>query len=234
MNRSLFLKFAVLTLLSAVAVTGCKKTPKNVTPIYGARTSVAGVGNPTDPTLPQTGTTTPPTRTPPNLEPGGGLPPTTPIRPETFNPPPSNPPTTFTPTTPEGGFRSADLGEFEGMLMDREALRSSTVYFDYDKSIVKATEVGKLQEAVKALKANPKLKLLVEGHCDERGTEEYNRALGERRALSVRAQLIKSGIAPTRVRTLSYGEDKPAELGHTEAAWAKNRRSELVLLKPKN
>lgn len=232
MNRSIFLKFAVLTLLSVVAVTGCKKTPKNVTPIPGARTSVGGGVGTVDPLTP---TTPPPTpQTPTTLEPGGGLPPTTPIRPETFNPPPSNPPTTFTPTTPEGGFRSADIGEFEGMLTDREALRGSTVHFDYDKSIVKATEVVKLQEAVKALKANPKLKLLVEGHCDERGTEEYNRALGERRALSVRAQLIKSGIAPTRVRTLSYGEDKPAELGHTEAAWAKNRRSDLVLLKPKN
>ena len=234
MNRSLFLKFAVLTLLSAVAVTGCKKTPKNVTPIYGAKTNVDSRSNSTDPTLPQTGTT-PPTRTSPNLEPGGGLPSTTPIRPETLNPATSNPPpTTFTPTNPEGGFRSADLGEFDGMLTDREALRGSTVHFDYDKSVVKATEVVKLQEAVKALKANPNFKLLVEGHCDERGTEEYNRALGERRALSVRAQLIKSGIAPTRLRTLSYGEDKPSELGHTEAAWAKNRRSELVLLKPKN
>ncbi len=231
MNRSLFLKFAVLTLLSAVAITGCKKTPKNVTPIYGAKTNVDGRGGPTDPTFPQTPTNP---RTPPTIGPGGDLPPTTPIRPETFNPPTSNPPTNFTPTNPEGGFRSAELGEFEGMLTDREALRGSTVHFDYDKSIVKATEVVKLQEAVKALKSNPNFKLLVEGHCDERGTEEYNRALGERRALSVRAQLIKSGIAPTRLRTLSYGEDKPAELGHTEAAWAKNRRSELVLLKPKN
>ncbi|MEY4199866.1 MAG: hypothetical protein RLZZ265_1606 [Verrucomicrobiota bacterium] len=231
MNRSLFLKFAVLTLLSAVAITGCKKTPKNVTPIYGAKTNVDGRGGPTDPTFPQTPTNP---RTPPTIGPGGDLPPTTPIRPETFNPPTSNPPTNFTPTNPEGGFRSAELGEFEGMLTDREALRGSTVHFDYDKSVVKATEVVKLQEAVKALKANPNFKLLVEGHCDERGTEEYNRALGERRALSVRAQLIKSGIAPTRLRTLSYGEDKPAELGHTEAAWAKNRRSELVLLKPKN
>ena len=231
MNRSLFLKFVVLTLLSAVAITGCKKAPKNVTPIYGAKTNVDGRGGPTDPTFPQTPTNP---RTPPTIGPGGDLPPTTPIRPETFNPPTSNPPTNFTPTNPEGGFRSAELGEFEGMLTDREALRGSTVHFDYDKSVVKATEVVKLQEAVKALKANPNFKLLVEGHCDERGTEEYNRALGERRALSVRAQLIKSGIAPTRLRTLSYGEDKPAELGHTEAAWAKNRRSELVLLKPKN
>lgn len=237
MNRSLFLKFALLTLLSAVAVTGCKKTPKNVTPIPGARTSVGGGAGPVDPPTPQTPTPPPTTpRTPTTLEPGGGLPPTIPIRPVDPTLPPVTPQNpTFPPNTTDSSFRAPDLGEFEGMLMDREALRGSTVHFDYDKSIVKATEVVKLQEAVKALKANPKLKLLVEGHCDERGTEEYNRALGERRALSVRAFLINNGkISPTRLRTLSYGEDKPAELGHTEAAWAKNRRSDLVLLKPKN
>ncbi len=231
MKRSLFLKLSALTLLLAVAATGCKKTPKNVTPIYGAKTSVDERGN--APTLPQTPTNP---RTPTTLDVGNPLTPLTPVRPIDNNPPSigNTPPPNFNPTSPEGGFRSADLGEFEGMLTDREALRGSTVHFDYDKSIVKATEVVKLQEAARALKSNPNYKLLIEGHCDERGTEEYNRALGERRALSVRAQLIKSGIAPTRLRTLSYGEDKPAELGHTEAAWAKNRRSDLVLLKPKN
>lgn len=231
MKRSFFLKLSALTLLLAVAATGCKKTPKNVTPIYGAKTNVGGVGGPTDPTLPPNSTNP---RTPTSLDGGNPLNPLTPVRPIENVPPTGTPPTNFNPTSPEGGFRSADLGEFEGMLTDREALRGSTVHFDYDKSVVRATEVVKLQDAVKALKSNPNFKLLLEGHCDERGTEEYNRALGERRALAVRAQLIKSGIAPTRLRTLSYGEDKPAELGHTEAAWAKNRRSDLVLLKPKN
>ncbi|MFA6544978.1 MAG: OmpA family protein, partial [Limisphaerales bacterium] len=108
------------------------------------------------------------------------------------------------------------------------------VHFEYDRAIVKASEVGKLKPVIAALKASPQNMLLIEGHCDERGTEEYNRSLGERRAQAVRTHLVKGGISPDRLRTLSYGEDKPAELGHTEAAWAKNRRGELVLLKPRN
>jgi peptidoglycan-associated lipoprotein len=120
-------------------------------------------------------------------------------------------------------------------LADRAAFAANTIHFDYDKAIVKASEVGKLQPVIAALKASPQNKLLIEGHCDERGTEEYNRALGERRALAIRAHLIKAGkLAPDRIITQSFGEDKPIALGHDEAAWAKNRRGELVLLKPKN
>ena len=73
----------------------------------------------------------------------------------------------------------------------------------------------------------------MDGHCDERGTEEYNRSLGERRALAVREHLIRLGIAPERVRTLSWGEDRPVDTGHNEEAWQKNRRAEFILLKPK-
>jgi peptidoglycan-associated lipoprotein len=81
--------------------------------------------------------------------------------------------------------------------------------------------------------APPSVALLVEGHCDERGTEEYNRALGERRALAVREQLAMAGADVSRVVTRSYGEDRPADPGRTEAAYAKNRRGEFVVLTPK-
>ena len=84
------------------------------------------------------------------------------------------------------------------------------------------------------LKGAPTDALLVEGHCDERGTEEYNRSLGERRALALREYLINSGIASDRIITRSYGEDRPAVQGHDETAWSKNRRGEFILLKPKN
>jgi len=70
----------------------------------------------------------------------------------------------------------------------------------------------------------------VEGHCDERGTEEYNRALGERRALSIRDVLVQQGISPTRITTESWGEDRPATEGETESAFTENRRGEFVLL----
>ena len=107
------------------------------------------------------------------------------------------------------------------------------MHYDYDKSIVKATEVVKLQEAIKILKANAKYKLLIEGHCDERGTEEYNRALGERRALAIRELLVKSGLEGTRVFTRTFGKDQPAVAAHDSSAWSKNRRGEFVLVLPK-
>jgi peptidoglycan-associated lipoprotein len=83
------------------------------------------------------------------------------------------------------------------------------------------------------LKSNGGQAVLVEGHCDERGTPEYNRALGERRALSVRESLISLGVPGEGIHTVSFGEDRPADPGHNDAAWAKNRRAEFVLLKPK-
>ena len=75
--------------------------------------------------------------------------------------------------------------------------------------------------------------LLIEGHCDERGTEEYNRSLGECRALALRELLVAAGISPDRVHTVSFGKDKPADTGHSESAWGKNRRGEFILVLPK-
>ena len=118
------------------------------------------------------------------------------------------------------------------MIANREQFKANTVYFDYDKSVVKADGKANLQAVATFLMANAQTKVAIEGHCDERGTEEYNRALGERRALSARDALIALGIGPDRVVTRSFGEDKPAELGHDEAAWSKNRRGEFILLTP--
>ncbi|HTV76093.1 MAG TPA: OmpA family protein, partial [Candidatus Baltobacteraceae bacterium] len=84
-----------------------------------------------------------------------------------------------------------------------------------------------------ALKSDPNAKLLIEGHCDERGTEEYNRSLGERRALALREELARNEIDAGRIRTISYGKDKPVDPGHDESAWSKNRRDDFVLLHPK-
>jgi peptidoglycan-associated lipoprotein len=115
---------------------------------------------------------------------------------------------------------------------NREALAAETVYFDYDRSSVKSSEVPKVQRVATYLKNTPTALIRVEGNCDERGTEEYNRSLGERRALAVRELLVASGIAPDRVVTLTLGEDKPADSGHDEAAYSKNRRAEFVVLSP--
>jgi peptidoglycan-associated lipoprotein len=99
---------------------------------------------------------------------------------------------------------------------------------------VRAGEASKLDQIAKALKAKGSdYDLLIEGHCDERGTEEYNRALGERRALAVRELLIQSGVDAGHVFTRSFGKDMPANPGHEESAWSRNRRGEFVLVLPK-
>jgi len=115
---------------------------------------------------------------------------------------------------------------------NRSEFAAQTVYFDFDKSNIKPSEVAKLEEVVRRMKTMPNKALKVEGHCDERGTEEYNRALGDRRALSIREWLATHGLSPDVIDTISFGEDKPADPGHNEAAWKKNRRGELVLLSP--
>ena len=84
-----------------------------------------------------------------------------------------------------------------------------------------------------ALSSSPQNKVLVEGHCDERGTEEYNRALGERRALGIRDILLEQGVSADRIRTMTLGEDRPADTNLTETAYRLNRRGEFVLLTPK-
>jgi len=115
---------------------------------------------------------------------------------------------------------------------DPSAFASDTVHFDFDSSVVKPSERSKISAVADFLKANSADAVKIEGHCDERGTEEYNRALGERRALALREVLVGMGVAADRVDTLSYGKDRPEDPGHNEAAWRKNRRGVFVLLTP--
>ena len=103
------------------------------------------------------------------------------------------------------------------------------VFFDYDKAVVRDDQKAALTENASWLKANPGAKVLLEGHCDERGTAEYNLALGERRAKAVKDYLVGAGIAADRVSTISYGEERPFVLGHDESAWKWNRRGHFVL-----
>ncbi len=106
-----------------------------------------------------------------------------------------------------------------------EALK--TVYFDYDSSVLREDARRTLDQNVAWLKANPGVRIQIEGHCDERGTEEYNLALGQRRADAVKQYLIKSGIEESRLFTISYGKARPVDPGHNETAWAKNRRAQF-------
>lgn len=207
-----FTVWAVLMASIALGGVGCKRKPKPTTQIPGQ--------NPTG----QTGT--------------GGIKQQDPFvssaRP--LNEPSRGTPTPFENLPPVGdGVNKDPLAQFDigSFNPNPEFFKANTVYFDYDRATVRAAERVRIDEVAAYLKGKPTHMVQIEGHCDERGTEEYNRALGERRALAVREYLINSGVEAQRVHTISYGEDRPAEIGSNESAWAKNRRGEFILLTPK-
>jgi len=216
MKRTHFLNLCALVLLLALSATGCKHNPKGVTPIRPAATG-SGVKSPnaSGPNL-GSGNTINPGPGAGGTDAGG-----TKTEPLTNLNDPNNP------------FKQGDLGLVEGMVPDTNYFRAQTVYFDFDSAVVKTAEHDKVNFVGDELKKKTEARLMVDGHTDERGTEEYNRALGERRALAVREYLIRYGVAPDRVFTRSFGEDQPADPGHNEDAWRKNRRGEFILLLPK-
>lgn len=110
----------------------------------------------------------------------------------------------------------------------------SAIYFDFNKYTITDASKTKLEKIAAALQDKPTWKILVEGHCDERGTNEYNMGLGEQRALSTKRYLVSLGVSETRFQTISYGEERPADSSHTESAWAKNRRSEFRVEAPRS
>jgi peptidoglycan-associated lipoprotein len=112
------------------------------------------------------------------------------------------------------------------LTMDQQIQRAmQTVLFDYDKSNIRADQISKVQVAAAFLKSNPNLRFTIEGHCDERGSEEYNLALGDRRANAVKQYLIGQGIPESRFSTVSYGEERPICHEQTEECYQRNRRA---------
>jgi peptidoglycan-associated lipoprotein len=103
------------------------------------------------------------------------------------------------------------------------------VYFDFDKAEVRTSDAATLNDQAAWLKKYPNITIVVEGHCDERGTREYNLALGERRANAVKEYLMSRGISANRVQTISYGKERPAVLGSNESAWQQNRRGVSIV-----
>ena len=103
------------------------------------------------------------------------------------------------------------------------------VFYAYDSSLLDMASQGQLDENVQWMMENPNESIIIEGHCDERGTNEYNIALGERRAESAKNYMVNVGVDPSRMQTVSYGEERPFDPGHDEAAWAKNRRAHFVV-----
>jgi len=120
------------------------------------------------------------------------------------------------------GPRSGSAEDFVVNVGDR-------VFFDFDKYNLKPQSREALQRQAVWLKKFPSVTVTVEGHCDERGTREYNLALGERRANSVKNYLVALGVNPNRIKTISYGKERPAVTGSNEAAWSQNRRGVTVV-----
>ncbi len=143
-------------------------------------------------------------------------PPPAPPSSEQTQPPPKSTETPPTPsrTTPSTQLAASDL---------------QPVFFDLDAYTLRDDARSALDSDARLLRDNPGVKVIIEGHCDERGTDEYNQALGERRAQAAKDYLIQAGIAASRLQTISYGKERPFDPGHDEAAWAKNRRAHFTL-----
>ena len=128
-----------------------------------------------------------------------------------------------------GSLSDAAEGKFEDLYTRCTDVNFEPVYFGFDSTVVPQGELGKVDAVVQHLNSRQDRVVVVEGNCDERGSNEYNMSLGENRAIIVRNYLVQSGIAPNRIQTRSYGEEKPAVEGHDESAWAKNRRDEFAI-----
>ena len=135
-------------------------------------------------------------------------------------PPAPEPTTSAAPAPAVSGPTPGSQADFAAQMMGQD-----TIYFDTDKYDVDQTDATALRAQAVWLARYPGKRVTLEGHCDERGTREYNLALGQRRANAARDLLVGNGVAGGRLRTVSYGKDRPAELGSDEQAWARNRRA---------
>jgi peptidoglycan-associated lipoprotein len=148
----------------------------------------------------------------------------------TANRPPAPPePVTEAPPVavpPEPSVSSADMGSLDEI--NKKGILAP-VFFEFDSAEMSSDSQAVLAKNAETMKQFPTWIVSIEGHCDERGTAEYNLALGERRALSVRQYLVSLGIAAERLRTVSYGKEFPFDPGHGESAWSRNRRANFVV-----
>jgi peptidoglycan-associated lipoprotein len=128
--------------------------------------------------------------------------------------------------TKAGDFREGGVGR---PIATKPAPGLDTVYFDYDRAEIRNDARGKLQGNASVIEDKKWERVVLEGHCDERGSEEYNLALGERRAVAVKQYLLNLGVPASNVTTVSYGESRPAKPGHDETSWQYNRRVEFGL-----
>ena len=209
MKSTAILNLLILSFILAFGGTACKKKPVGITNIPGMKPGaiVAKSSN--------------------EIDPGLGRPLPTGDSANTTG-------TTTTGFTPTGDPipHGDDRAGIEGRRQNPEMFAADTVYFDFDSSTVKSSQKSKLESVASGFKSLAAGDLLIEGHCDERGTEGYNLSLGDRRANALREYLVNLGLSADRVHTVSFGEAKPADPGQGEAAWSKNRRGEFIFIEP--
>lgn len=126
--------------------------------------------------------------------------------------------------------QGAGMGKDE-FLEGRTSAPLLPIYFDFDKSNIREDQRARIEKNAAFLAQNQAVKIRIEGNCDERGTNEYNMALGERRAISAKKYLVNLGVHGDRMHTISYGEEKPLLYGHDEYSWAQNRRDDFAIVK---
>ncbi len=119
--------------------------------------------------------------------------------------------------------------ERQRFLKEMDEFQNEDIHFEFDAYVLMDEAKAILDKKVDFLRRYPAVRITIEGHCDERGTNDYNLALGERRANSAWQYLVNSGIEPSRLNMISYGEERPIAMGHDEASWAKNRRAHFVV-----
>lgn len=125
--------------------------------------------------------------------------------------------------------RADSLARIEAEARRVRDMLQARIHFDFDRSEIRPGDAQILDQKIGILQANPNLRIRITGHCDERGSDEYNLALGNRRALSAKQYLTSRGIAADRIETASMGEEQPIAMGSTEDAWAQNRRDEFAI-----
>ena len=128
-----------------------------------------------------------------------------------------------------GDIANAGSGDFEKLYARCTDVNFAPVYFGFDSAVVPQGELGKIDAVAQHLADNANRVVVVEGNCDERGSNEYNMSLGENRAIIIRNYLVNNGVAADRIQTRSYGEERPAVEGQGEGAWSKNRRGEFAI-----
>lgn len=154
--------------------------------------------------------------------------PVTEVKPVTQEPAPTPPPTRTPPTTTATPVDT--MAAMNAAIAEARAKLLETIYFEYDADALRDDARATLDSKLPLLNLNPALRVRISGHCDERGSDEYNIALGRRRAETAKKYLTDRGIDPSRIETASFGRERPAVQGDNEDAWAKNRRDEFEIV----